>query len=442
MAKLKDVPRQLALDVLFRFEKAGQEKVKADSLLQAALSKHPDLSEQDRGFCRALVMGTLRRWLVYDEWIKSLTGRPLKNLTPQIRCILRLGFFQLEGLSQVPAYAAINSSVELAKSQKNSPKTIQFLNAVLREAQRRLEGEGFAIPAVEADFPGYLLGRLGWPVLWTERLLQHYAPADLLAMAEAGQSPAALSIRVNCLKTSVAAYQQLLTEKQILFEALPDLPEGLLLLEFSGSPRHLPGYEKGLFYVQDAASMWVSRFLNPQAEERILDLCAAPGSKATHLAALMENTGQILAIEPKPERLRLLEENIQRLGVSCVTVQQADGLTFETGSDLLFDKVLVDAPCSGSGTLRRHPEMLPQAKKLDLAALNKLQKALLRRGFALLKPGGVLVYSTCSILPEENRQLIKTFLAETSEAMLESDEQRLIQTKADGFYAARLIKKL
>lgn len=442
MAKVQDLPRQLALDVLFRFEKAGQERLKADSLLQAAMSKQPALSEQDRGFCRALVMGTLRRWLVYDEWIKALTGRPLKNLTPQVRCLLRLGFFQLEGLSQVPAYAAINSSVELAKAQKNSPKTIKFLNAVLREAQRRLEGEGFAVPKVEEDFSGHLLGKFGWPVPWTERLLSHYSSADLLGMAEVAQSPAALSIRVNGLKIAVADYETLLSEKEIRFEPLLDIPEGLLLPEFSGSPRQLPGYEEGLFYVQDAASMWVSRLLNPQLQDSILDLCAAPGSKTTHLAALMENSGHILAIEPKPERLRLLEENIQRLGVSCVEVRQLDGLTLEVGDGQLFDKVLIDAPCSGSGTLRRHPEMLTQAKKLDLAALNKSQKALLRHGFSLLKPGGALVYSTCSILPEENGFLMKAFVGETPDAILESEEQRLIQPKADGFYAARLLKKL
>jgi 16S rRNA (cytosine967-C5)-methyltransferase len=284
------------------------------------------------------------------------------------------------------------------------------------------------------------LAKFGWPANWTILLTEKFSPQDLLAMAEAAQLPAALSVRVNLLKTSVADYQRLLTEQEIVFEPLEHLPEGLLLPEFSGSPRNLPGYEAGLFYVQDAASMWVSRLLNPQPNEQVLDLCAAPGSKTTHMAALMQNTGQIVAVDPKQERLNLLSENIQRLGVTNIQIQQADGLMFQANDETLFDKVLVDAPCSGSGTLRRHPEILLQLKKLDVAAYNALQLGLLKKGFACLRSGGVLVYSTCSILAAENNALVQRFLAETPNAQLELEEQRLIQEKTDGFYAARLLK--
>lgn len=440
MAKHQDLPRQLALSVLLRFEKPGSDRLKADSLLQDTLAKHPDLSPQDRAFARALVMGTLRRWFVYDEWIKALIGRALKNLTPQVRCLLRLGLFQVEGLSQVPIYAALNSTVELAKAAKNSPKTVKFINAVLREAQRRLDGDSFTVPDLDTDFAGYLLAKFGWPPLWTERLSQTYQPAELSAMAEAAQTPAPLSIRVNTLKTSIVAYQQLLADAGIAFEPLADLPEGLLLPEFSGSPRNLPGYEEGFFYVQDAASLWVSHLLNPQPGESVLDLCAAPGSKTTHMAALMGDIGHILGLEPKPERLRLLSENIQRLGVTCIEPRQGDGLAFQPKNGVLFDKVLVDAPCSGSGTLRRHPEILLQLKRLDLNAYNQLQEGLLRKGFECLRPDGALVYSTCSILAAENTELVRRFVSQTPSAQLEREEQRLIHEKTDGFYAARILK--
>lgn len=441
MSKTKDLPRQIALTVLSRFEKAGQERLKADSLLQDALAKHPALTEQERGFARALVMGTLRRWLVYEEWIKTLTNRPLKNVLPQVRSLLRLGFFQLEGgLSQVPAYAALNSTVELAKATKNSPQTVKFVNAVLREAQRKLEADGFVVPDAIEDLSAHLLAKFGWPANWTALLKEQFSSQDLLAMAEAAQLPAALSVRANLLKTSVSDYQRLLTEQEIVFEPLEHLPEGLLLPEFTGSPRNLPGYEAGLFYVQDAASMWVSRLLNPQPNEQVLDLCAAPGSKTTHMAALMQNTGQIVAVDPKQERLNLLSGNIQRLGVTNIQIQQANGLAFQPDDETLFDKVLVDAPCSGSGTLRRHPEILLQLKKLDVTAYNALQLGLLKKGFACLRPGGALVYSTCSILAAENTALVQRFLGETPNAQLELEEQRLIQEKTDGFYAARLLK--
>lgn len=441
MAKTQDIPRQIALSVLTRFEKAGQERLKADSLLQDALAKHPSLNEQERGFVRALVMGTLRRWLVYEGWILALTSRPLKNIRPAVRSLLRMGLFQLEGgLSQVPAYAALNSTVELAKATKNSPPTVKFINAVLRQAQRKLEAGELSAVSNNEDFSAHLLSRFGWPEAWTTLLSAQYASSDLLAMAEAAQLPAPLSIRVNTLQTTVNEYQQLLTSQQIVFEPILDLPEGLLLPEFSGSPRNLPGYDAGLFYVQDAASMWVSRLLAPQAEERVLDLCAAPGSKTTHMAALMQNTGQIIAIDPKQERLKLLAENIQRLGVTNIQTEQVDGLAFQPAPEMLFDKVLVDAPCSGSGTLRRHPEILLQLKKLDVGAYNQLQLSLLKSGFACLKPSGALVYSTCSILAAENKLLVQRFLAETPNARLDVEEQRLIQRKTDGFYAARLIR--
>lgn len=441
VTKAQDLPRGLALEVLFRFEKAGTEKLKADSLLQQAFGPHPNLTEQERGFCRALVMGTLRRWLVYDEWIRQLTGRPLKNVVPTVRCLLRLGFLQLEGGVQVPDYAAIDSVVQLAKGLKQSPNTIRFLNGVLRSAQRRLSETGFESSDMAADLPGYCQTRFGWPASFTEALSAVYNAGQIETMAQAAQRPAALSIRVNTLQTSVAAYQQALEAGQIAFEALPDLPEGFLLPTFSGSPRQLPGYDEGWFYVQDAASIWVSRLLNPQPGQQVLDLCAAPGSKTTHMAALMGNQGVIVAVEPKESRIRLLNENLQRLGVTCVTVRHGDGLHLDLADSPQFDAVLVDAPCSGSGTLRRHPEMLLQWKRMDLVALNVTQLALLKQGFAVLKPGGRLVYSTCSILPQENISLVQRFLAETPNAVLEDESQRLIDTKTDGFYAARFLKK-
>ena len=440
MAVKVDLPRKLALEVLLRFEKSGAERLKADSLIQDALARgQANLTEQDRGFVYALCMGTLRHWLRLDEWIKLLTGRPLKNITPPVRVMLRLGLFQLYGLSHVPAYAAINTTVELAKAQKQAPKTVKFINAVLREAQRRLEAGGFEIPPVEADLPRYLLLTSGWPEVWTRQLLERYTQQEILQMAEVSQVPVSLSIRVNTLKIQPDAYLALLKQAAIEATQASDLPESILISGLSGSPRQLPGYEEGLFYVQDSSSMWVSHLLAPQPGESVLDLCAAPGSKTTHMAALMQNQGAISAIEPKKDRLALLTENIDRLGVGNVTCLQADGLTFEPPVTL-YDKVLVDAPCSGSGTLRRHPEILLHLKKLNLDAYRKQQLSLLQKGFACLKPGGAMVYSTCSILKAENHDVVAQLLATCPDAALEKEEQRLINENADGFYAARILK--
>lgn len=436
MTKTLSSPRQLAFDLLLRFDKGSSLRLKADSLLSGASG---DLTAQDRGFLHALVMGTLRHWLKLDERIKLLTGRALKQMTPQVRTLLRLGLFQLEGLQGVPAYAAIDSTVELARRLKQSPKTLKFINAVLREAQRKLETGGFPVPEAEADFAAHLLQVYGWPEALTGLLVTQYGREEITAMAKAAQDPPPLTLRINTLRTTAEQFQAQLAEAGIPAEPLADLPEGLLLPEFSGSPRSLPGYEEGLFYVQDPASMAVGRLLDPQAGENVLDLAAAPGSKTTQMAALMHNTGHITAIEPKPERMKLLEENIARLGISNVELLLMDGLSLASLG--AYDKVLLDAPCSGSGTLRRHPEILLHLRKPEaIAPYRKLQAALLEKAYACLKPGGVMVYSTCSLFRAENQDLLTAFRQKHKEAQLEHESQRLITAISDGFYMARLRK--
>jgi 16S rRNA (cytosine967-C5)-methyltransferase len=436
-----DVSRSLALEVLLRFEKPGGERLKAERLIQDTLARsQAPCTEQDRAFLQALVMGTLRHWLRLDAWIKQLTGRPLKQIEPVVRVLLRLGLFQLYGFSQVPAYAAINTTVELAKARRVSPKTVKFLNAVLREAQRRLDAGGFEAPEAGMDWSGQVLWRYGWPEAWTQALTAQYGAEAVLAMAQASQVPAGLSLRVNTLTMTPEAYWEQLAQAGYAVEGHPDLPEALHLPEFSGSPRQLLGYEAGWFYVQDPASMWVSRLLNPKPGARVLDLCAAPGSKTTHMAALMRNDGVITALDPKKERLALLSDNLKRLGVHIVETELTDALAWVPDSNNLYDAVLVDAPCSGSGTIRKHPEILLQLRKLSLASYADLQTKLLEKGFACLKPGGVLVYSTCSVFREENQAVVAAFLAAHADATLESEEQRLITNNADGFYAARIRK--
>jgi 16S rRNA (cytosine967-C5)-methyltransferase len=482
-----DLIRSLAFETLLRFEKGGADRLKADQLIQAAVnaSKNP-LSATERGFLQALVMGTLRHWYRLEVWIQALAGRRLKQIEPSVRVLLRMGLFQLYGLHQVPAYAAINTTVELAKQQKKvSPRTIKFINAILREGQRRLEAGSFILPLEptgvtadglasekpenrkrletlakqeSADLPAYLLNAYGWPDFWTHLLRKQYDPIAMLRMAEISQTPAPLVLRVNTLKLSVAAYLDKLQLADIKAQPLGgELPEGLVLEGLSGSIRELPGYAEGWFYVQDASSMWVSRLLDPQPGEAILDLCAAPGSKTTHMAALSQNQAVITAIDPKKERLALLEENILRLGAAQITLLQVDGLAFEGLASLdksaesgqtpaqsddapLYDKVLVDAPCSGSGTIRRHPEILLHMRKFTPAIFVKQQSALLEKGFSFLRDGGLLVYSTCSLLQTENQAVVQRLLAKHPDARLESEEQRQITETADGFYAARIRK--
>lgn len=423
-----DRPRKLAAQVIKRFEqRRPADRLKADSLIEQAVHalKEP-LGAQDRAFLQALVYGSLRYWFALDQEMAQVSGRPVQKLDAWVRALLRLGLFQLRHLSQVPDYAAINTTVDLAKEiLKAGHPAVKLVNAALRNAQR--QGNS---PLPETQI---------WPTWWEERLQGQYSPAEIEAMRSAYLTEPDLSIRVNALKTSQEAYQQQLTGAGIAFKATdPAMPEMLQLPGYAGSPRNLPDFEQGLVYVQDCSSAWVSHLLAPCPGERVLDLCAAPGSKTTHLAALMQNQGQIVAVEPKKERLQRLKENLERLGVTCVGVEKAYAESYE--SEALFDRVLVDAPCSGTGTIRRHPEILLQLSADDFDAAAQLQVQLLTQGFALLKPGGRLVYSTCSIDAVENRQVIKQFLQATPEAKLLKEEQRLISHEADGFYGALLTK--
>ncbi len=438
---MSDPVRKLAYEILLRFERRSPgDRLKADALIQQGVQRHPGLDERDRAFLTALVMGTLRRWLALDYAVESLAARPLKKLKPEVRVLLRLGLFQLWGLSQVPDHAALHATVDVAR--RVLPKafrepSLRLINAVLRAAQRTEP----PLPPPRAEDPvGFLSLHAALPAWWIARLMAHYGPQQACLVAEACLSPPPCQVRVNTLRLEPAAYQEHLAAQGIASQ-VPDLdvPEVLLLPDFSGDPRRLPGFEAGECYPQNLSSARVARLLAPRPGERILDLCAAPGSKTTHMAALMQNTGFILAVEPQVERVRRLEENLARLQVTNVRVLQANGLELPS-EEANFDRVLVDAPCSGSGTMRRNPEIALQLSLDALPDFENTQQALLAAGYARLKPGGLLAYSTCSMEPEENGSLIRAFLGQTPEARLEGEYQQLLGPVADGFYIA-LIRK-
>ena len=439
--------RRLAMAVLLRFERnrKSEQRLKADALIAEQIqSASLEVSAVDRRFLQALVLGALRQQVRLDAWIEALSGRPLKQLEPVVKVLLRLGLFQLGDLDQVPAYAAIDTTVRLARQQTRNARTVKFVNAVLREAQRQCEADNLP-DKQETDPIRRFLWRFAWPEAWTRLLLQSYSLEQVEAMAQASQKSPTLSIRINTLKITLEAYRNALIEAGIDSKSLPNGPlEGLLLASWPGSIRELPGYAEGWFYVQDAASMWVARLVNPQPGERILDMCAAPGSKTSHMAALAQNRVRITALDPAMRRVALLHENIMRLGLENIEVIQTDALDYLLPLESIsegYDKILVDAPCSGSGTVRRHPEILQHlAPPQNLEALATQQLALLEKALTCLKSGGLLIYSTCSILPQENCEVIQMLQQRHPSLTLIFEEQRLIQPHSDGFYAAILLK--
>jgi 16S rRNA (cytosine967-C5)-methyltransferase len=331
-----------------------------------------------------------------DHVIERLSGRPPAKLDAAVLAALRLGVFQLTFLDRIPAHAAVGESVELAKL--DSPRGAGLVNAVLRRAVKEARPLVAALPE---STPKEAALKYSHPV-WIARLWwETFGAATANALMAADNEPAEAAIRANTLKTTA----------QELVQRLParlagELPEALILEEpfdtFGSSE-----WEGGLLMPQSRAAMAVARALAPRAGERVLDLCAAPGGKTTHLAALMGNEGEIVAVEQHPGRAEALRKTAQRMGASIIEVRTADATQDHPGE---FDRVLVDPPCSDLGTLASRPDARWR-KAGRPEALAKLQLDILGAGAKALRRGGTLVYSTCTISPIENERVVAAFLA-------------------------------
>jgi 16S rRNA (cytosine967-C5)-methyltransferase len=412
----------------------------ADRALHAEARKLR-LSPRDRSLATQLVFGVVQRRLTLDHLIGTFAGRAPERLDPPVIAALRLGVFQLAFLDRIPPHAAVGESVELAKA--DAPAAAGLVNAVLRRAAREARARVAALP--EAT-PAQAALRHSYPTWIAELWFQTLGAAEARALMAAGNRPAELSVRANTLKTTPEALAGLLP-----VPAHPSEGEGLVLegpFDAFGSPL----WEQGLFMPQSRAAMAVSRVLAPRAGERVLDLCAAPGGKTTHLAALMEDRGELVAVERHPGRADALRRTAARMGATCVEVRTADAAReHEPGA---YDRVLVDPPCSDLGTLAARPDARWRKQPGQLEELAALQARILRAGARALRPGGTLVYSTCTISPAENERVVRTFLTEHPgfEAVdLRSDlpvwqhgpEPMFAQTLphrdgTDGFFIARL----
>lgn len=446
--------RRIAFSVLHTYEKKSSFRLKLPELIESTiLSCQHTLNRQDHAFCYALTHGVLRHWFKLEDWMLRLSRRPAKKIEPKVRTLIKMGLFQLYGLSNVPAYAAVNSTLELGKHLKCSVKGIQFINGVLRSASRELEESTQQTTVQDNPIDSKtLLQSYGWPAQWLQCLQPQYSLAEIHTAAEASQAVSTgLSIRVNTLRMTPDTYlQQLQNSGFNACQPEPDhLPEWIWIEQPAVSPDELPGYKEGYYYIQERSSMAVARWLDPKPEQTVLDLCAAPGSKTTHLAALMNNQGHIFATDTSATRLQKLESNLSRLGISNVTVQRTisnqphDENSLAEGKH--YDHVLVDAPCSASGTIRRHPEVLLQICQQPEKASRQhtdTQSILLKKGFTHLKPGGTLIYSTCSLFRYENQKIVQDFLHQEPDAQLLDDIQQNITNRQDGFYMAKLTRQV
>ena len=444
--------RLLALRVLERVQRAG---AYADVLLHAQLSRS-ELSAPDRAFATELVYGTLRWRGRIDYCLARVLDRDLDKLEPLVATALRLGAYQLLFSERVPVTAAVDESVRCVRAA-GVERATGLVNAVLR----RLAAEhgALAIPSLADDPLAHLTHALSIPEWIAARWLALFGPEEAAALARASNEPPPLTVRANVQRTSPAALLEELRER--FPEARPcRIARDGLVLGRSGNPAIDPAFLTGRFTVQDEASQLVVELLDPQPGERVLDACAAPGAKATAIAERVGDAGLVVALDRNAGRLGLVAHDAGRLGLANLRTLAADAsaaVTFEL-DDAPFDRVLVDAPCSGLGALRRNPDARWRVQPDAIAQLAAVQRSILAASAKRLRPGGTLVYSTCTLSPEENDDVVKWLLASAPELRRAPDSDVPASLRAlvgegatlrcwpqhhdtDGFFAARLERR-
>jgi 16S rRNA (cytosine967-C5)-methyltransferase len=446
--------RIVAIEVLRR---SRQKEAFATELIESAAAA---LSPQDRRLAVQFVMGMLRRRGTLDALIAPFLTRPFRDLHPDTLDLLRLGTFQLVFLTHVPKHAAVHETVQISP-----PVVKKFVNAILRKIADVVTDDytdrpgADTVPVQEAnlpttvagtyrtlnrpllpdpvtDFPAYLSAAFSWPRWLAENWYTRHGREETVRLGFWYNAPPPLWLRIQPAKVSRSAYLKKLATAKI--EAEPgEHPQSIRLLE-GASVRDLPGYAAGEFAVQDHSSMLVASALDPKPGWSVLDLCAAPGGKTSHLAELMQNSGRIVACDIIPKRLETVMVLCLRMGVTIVEPAAiADAGEAPSGP---FDAAIVDVPCSNMGVLGRRPEVRWRLHPSEFEHLIRLQTHLLGSACDRVKPGGVVVYSTCSIEPDENGGVVRSLLQSRPGYKLESEHTSVPGRPSDGGYWAKLRK--
>lgn len=426
-------PRQLAAAALLDMERRGG----YSNLLLEPRLRGEALSPRDRAFSTTLFYGVLERKITLDWVIAHYSRTPPAKLDPEVLTALRLGALQLMEFSSIPPSAAVSESVEVARALGKA-KAAGLVNGVLRAMVR---GNCAAPPpkdkltalSVEYSVPAPLIQR------WRKA----YGHDTTLEILGGTRGPAPTFLRVNTVKTTAAGLQERLLADGLHSREVAGVENALELLT-PASIGEIPAFQEGLFHVQDISSQLCAAALAPRPGMMVLDLCAAPGGKTFTLAERMENRGQVVARDLYPQRVRLVEDGAARLELTSVTAETGDALLYDPALEGKFDRVLCDVVCSGFGTMRRKPEI--RYKPLDsLDGLPEVQYNILENASHYLKKGGRLVYSTCTLLPEENDQVAERFLREHSEFFPPCPAKTHIHGRdgldCDGFFTAVFERK-
>ena len=393
---------------------------------------------RDNAWLQKMSLGVMRKLPLLQHWLRTLLDRPLKGNKKVLEHLIMLGLYQL-AFSRVSKHAAVGETVAAA-SYLGGTGLKGLVNAVLRNFQREeLASCPVEDPIVNSGLPK-----------WLFKAIESAYGDDAHAVRQATNDMAPIWLRVNSRQINKDDFASLLTKANVEF-SFSDEHENGIVLKSREDITALPGFDKGFFAVQDGAAQLAAHYLNPQNGERVLDCCAAPGGKTGHIAELAPKLAYCLALDADEKRLQRVHENMDRLKHS-VEIKQGDATNPSQWWDgELFDRILLDAPCSATGVIRRHPDIRWLRKSSDIDNLAALQREILNALWKLLKPGGTLLYATCSILPKENKAQVARFIAETEDANLqpiiktetnENPGRQILpgEQQMDGFYYARLVK--
>ncbi len=442
-------PRDLALKTLNRLD--AQPRYPGN-YLDEIFQSHPYLDERDRAFISQLVQGVLR-WRLRLDWVLGqFSDLPLKKIDAEILNILRLALYQVYFLDRVPESAAVNEAVNQAKAKKGTRRAASFVNGMLRNICRRKQEITF--PDRERDIAGYFSSYYSYPLWLVNKWLRELGREFTEELLSAQNRFPDLNIRANILKISRDGLLKRLSDQGIGGRAASYAPQGIVLEGFRGRVDELPQFREGLFQVQDQAAQIISHLLGPRPGDMVLDLCAGLGGKSTHIMELMGGRGKVLGLDISHRRLISLGQNTRRLGITGIEPVRADASSLSSLFRCKFDRVLLDAPCSGLGVISRHPDGKWNRDEEDIRNLSFLQKRLIEETSFVMKGGGRMLYATCTISREENEDVVSSFLEHNRDMSLEDlrgcvpqwgldliDEKGFLKTypnvhHMDGFFAA------
>lgn len=434
-----DKTRELALKILYKIDK---EQAYSNIVLNEVIKQNrQNLNEKDIGLISEIVYGVTTWRLTLDEIIKKYSKIKLKKISPWILNILRMGIYQIIFLDKIPKSAAVNESVNLAKRYGHASSS-NFVNAILRKVEKTDFEKLFQIEnnieriSKTTSMPEWII----------KELLKNNNIEEVEQICKNSNLKPQVTIRINKLKTNKEELMAKLKKQNIECEDInvnEKLTEDFLIINKIKNIENLDLFKNGYFTVQDISAGLTAKILNPKPNEVVLDACSAPGGKTTYMAELMKNKGTIEAWDIHQHRTKLVEQNAKRLGINIIKTQVKDASIYDENLNEKFDKILLDVPCLGIGVIKRKPDIKWQRKIEDIEEITKIQKLILEKCSKYLKHGGELVYSTCSILKEENEDIISEFLKENKNFdIAQNTSINIIPDKnMDGFFICKLLKK-